>query len=1443
MKYFFNQIVLVVGVTLSLILAWATQGQIQEKNQLLFETASKEITLKVKSRMDAYRQTLYAGKSYFDASNEVTKEEWRLFVKALRINENFPGIQGLGFSKVIPKTQAKNPSDSQEIYTSIVYLEPLDERNIRAVGYDMFSQETRREAMNRALDSGEVAASGKVKLLQENGTDEQAGFLVYVPVYKKGALLHNRAERKAALLGFVYAAFRVDDLMQGIMGDRYKDIQLEIFDNSLLNENLLFKNPQALEQLTDFKAQTEINVDGREWILVKQAYEGFFNDTELGLNLPALVLVIGLILSFLFYSMMRFIITRQQMAQAIADEMTLQFSEQTQKLNNILLGTNVGTWEWNINTGKTIFNDLWVNMVGYSLEELMPTTVDTWTTLLHPDDLDKVNNALEQHFSGESDFYEVEMRMKHKDGHWVWILAKGKVSEWDADGKPVLMYGTQQNITATKEIEQTLRSERDLFSDGPVITIEWQLIDHWPVRYVSKNVIDILGYTADEMLADDFVYENIIHQDDLEPIVNEVHRHISQGSQSWEQSYRLRLKNGEYRWFYDFSQIVLNEDGQAVSIRGYMFDQTHIKELEAQVLLEKNFISAIVENANAVIAVIDSNGTMIRLNAYGQRFTQYSLEEISSEPYFWKRLFPLEVQDKVTQIVENARQGILAPSFQNAWTAKDGTQKMFEWSNTLVNKPDGSMDYITTIGLDITETKKMEENLVKAKEEAIAANISKSQFLANMSHEIRTPMNAIIGLSQLMQDSDLSPKDQDTLQKIHGSSKMLLGIINDILDYSKIEANKLLLDKQPLNLEDVLSQLRVLFTQTAMDKKIELNFYLSHDVPGLVLADELRLDQILTNILSNALKFTSEGLVTLEITLVEKSEQQCRIGFSVTDTGIGLSSEESEKLFKPFTQADTSITRKYGGTGLGLAITQKLIQAMGGELKLKSQKGEGSTFFFEIDAEVESWPRAYPEIKENDYKILLVDDQPISRKILLEMAKHFGCITHEASNGLEAIELIKQADQQGAPYNAVVLDYVMPVMNGRETIVHIKEMEKHGILTSTVPSILMVSGHSIHEVHPGELGVEVFLTKPVTRSSFFDALASVSNSIYPQEQNAIEKPKHQQLSNINLLLVEDNELNQEVVTRMLKRVGINHVTVACNGKEAVDFYSAEPEAFNLILMDLQMPIMSGYEATIQIRKTNTQIPIIALTAAALVEDKERVLKAGMNDHLSKPIDMEQLFRTIAKWTQAEVQELPKPIEQKAQNNALQAIDLNHLHAIIGDDEALLKDFLTRFLKQLDEDFVNIVEQIKTVPAESKSTIHALKGLSGNMGASKLFAVSKELNETLNVGSEIEPEKIAELEMALIELKSELKIQIEAMSVNQNKPERFNDETSDETFKEMYEKLFKQIETGDFIELNSLEVIIHELQTRVNEQELQAWKEAVDAFDYDRAKELMEKWTI
>jgi diguanylate cyclase (GGDEF)-like protein len=522
------------------------------------------------------------------------------------------------------------------------------------------------------------------------------------------------------------------------------------------------------------------------------------------------------------------------------------------------------------------------------------------------------------------------------------------------------------------------------------------------------------------------------------------------------------------------------------------------------------------------------------------------------------------------------------------------------------------------------------QQLLAAKTKADQANQAKSEFLANMSHEIRTPLNAIIGLSELQLGEDQPLHMQQRTRQIHHSGKLLLGIVNDLLDFSKIEAGKMELESRPFRLSDVLQHLASLFALPSSQKGLELVLHLQPDLPEAYEGDYLRLTQILTNLMANAVKFTEQGTVELLIEAKAIQDKQAELVFSISDTGIGMTPEQQERLFKAFSQADTSITRRHGGTGLGLTISQRLVRLMGSHgIHVHTEAGVGSCFSFELSlplAETCEQPLQQPlRCKNSVCHALVVDDQPIARQILREILESWQFVVDEAEDGIQAVERVQQRLKHQQGYDVVLMDWEMPRMNGLNALRTIRTVMQEAGMLRQLPAMLMVSAHDQSEIQLyGEDDIE-YLPKPVHRSSLYDALSH----LYQQNQVQLP-PLAEHFCSQKVLVVEDHPINQQVVQSQLEQMGLT-VSLAENGAEGVE--QIRNGQYELVLMDIQMPVMDGYEAARAIRTFNTEIPIIALTAAALVEDREKALQAGMNDHLGKPFSAQQLFDHLRPWLQ------------------------------------------------------------------------------------------------------------------------------------------------------------------------------------------------------------------
>lgn len=509
------------------------------------------------------------------------------------------------------------------------------------------------------------------------------------------------------------------------------------------------------------------------------------------------------------------------------------------------------------------------------------------------------------------------------------------------------------------------------------------------------------------------------------------------------------------------------------------------------------------------------------------------------------------------------------------------------------------------------------------------ANRAKTEFLANMSHEIRTPLNAIIGLSELQLHEVLPLHIQQRTRQVYHSGQLLLGIVNDLLDFSKIEAGRLELEQHDFQLDDVIEQLSSLFALPSSQKGLELILNVQPDLPERFVGDYLRLTQVLTNLMANAIKFTERGTVELHIQALALTSEDARLRFSVQDTGMGMSAEQQQRLFKAFSQADTSITRRHGGTGLGLVISQRLVQLMGGEgIQLRSDVGKGSCFSFELSLSLgEPAGRGqvvpFPEPNEH-YRALVVDDQPVARQILREILESWLFEVDEAEDGQQALGKVQQRLEQQQGYDVILMDWEMPRMNGLSALRAIRKAVDGAGIVRQQPVMLMVSAHDQSTI---QLDEDVqYLPKPVHRSSLYDALAHLYQEQGDQQRLAFTE----RFCGQRVLVVEDHPVNQQVIQSQLEHMGLQ-VSLACDGAEGVE--RLQNESFELVLMDIQMPVMDGYEATRAIRRFNPDIPIVALTAAALVEDRNKAMQAGMNGHLGKPFTAEQLFGYLRVWLQ------------------------------------------------------------------------------------------------------------------------------------------------------------------------------------------------------------------
>ena len=732
-------------------------------------------------------------------------------------------------------------------------------------------------------------------------------------------------------------------------------------------------------------------------------------------------------------------------------------------------------------------------------------------------------------------------------------------------------------------------------------------------------------------------------------------------------------------------------------------DITSVYQAEARVHEAEQNTLDLINRLEDGYFELDLKGVHIRVNDAYCRISDHTAAELIGANY---REFIGDAErakatyDAFHRVFET---GEPLPAFEYVFTDRGGARRFVEDSVSLKHDTSGRAVGFVGMRRDCTARKFAEQEIAKAKEAAEAASRAKSEFLANMSHEIRTPMNGIIGMTELVLGTALTPYQHECLETVKSSAVSLLTILNDILDFSKIESRKLELEAIPFSLVDLVNDTMKPLAVRAHEKSIELAADLAADVPEGIIGDPVRLKQILTNLIGNAIKFTERGHVLL--TVQRRGEKNGRpvLRFAVSDTGVGIPTEKHAAIFDAFSQADGSTTRRFGGTGLGLAISSTLVGLMGGEISLESRPAQGSTFQFVVPFDIAAAPASIAQTPRLvGLRVLIVDDNAVNRRILETQLTRWRMRPTVVSGGQEALDALASSTRRNEPFGLVLLDAQMPDLDGFGVAA---EIARRPELTGATIMMLSSSGEYANSARCRDLGISAYLTKPVKQSDLFDAICRILDGVGERQETApVPHASDLAAQPLNVLLAEDNVINQRVAVGLLTRRG-HRVTIAGNGVEALS--AIDRQAFDVVLMDVQMPEMGGFEASAAIRGRERErgghLKIIAMTAHAMSGDRERCLDAGMDGYLPKPIDPGLLYAAIE--------------GESSPASSSGSVDQRSLLARLGGDETLMRDVVRLFIDDCPSHLARIRAAIDTRNSDRlRAEAHALKGAAANMSA-------------------------------------------------------------------------------------------------------------------------------
>ena len=1027
----------------------------------------------------------------------------------------------------------------------------------------------------------------------------------------------------------------------------------------------------------------------------------------------------------------------------------------------------------------TFVSPSWKKFLGHNYNEVVGRH---FSSFVYKDDIPICEHFMQKAVGSKTVQSSLECRIFHKDGtiHWHRSIMS---PVYDTEQNITSFVGNSVDFTEIKLAEEALKRSESLLShiieflpDATLaVDLEGKIIS-W-----NKAMEDMTGVSAGVMLGKgDYEYAtpfyglrrptllNLLFKWDDD--VARKYAFIKKDGDTFYTESEVPCLREQKRTIWSKASLLKDEKGDVIGAIQSMRDVTERKQAEEELLVANNRLSEAMDLAHMAYWEADHEGRGYVFNdafyaLYGTTKEAQGGYYMSVQDYFDRFIYPDDVPSIEHMITENLSDERIFAIYQSEHRIIRGDGEVrYVLNRTEIHRDaTGKIVHIAGANQDITELKRVEEELRETNRQlkeatthaeemadrAETASVAKSEFLANMSHEIRTPMNGVIGMTGLLMDTNLNEDQRRYAEIVQSNGEALLAIINDILDFSKIDAGKLELERLDFDLRYLLEDFAAGMALRAQEKGLEFICVVPPEMSSSVRGDPGRLRQVLANLVGNAIKFTHEGEVVVKAAAVSETDNEIAVRFSIKDTGIGIPANKQGILFQKFTQADASTTRKYGGTGLGLAISKQLVAMMDGEIGLNSHEGQGSEFWFTVQLakQPEQKPKIMPLAGIDGVRVLLVDDNVSSRESMTMQLQACGMLVESAGDGREALATLRKAKNEDNPFRIALIDMQMPGMDGESLGRLIREDET---FQETSLAILTSLGQRGDAKKMAEIGFSAYLTKPVRHSELIGCLSAMLTGMPSGVQEDSIITRHSILENIRqsavrILLVEDNITNQRVGLGFLAKLGF-HADAGADGAEAIKALEIIP--YDLVLMDVQMPVMDGLEATRCIRNRrsrvhNHKVPVIAMTAHALQGDRERCIKAGMNDYISKPVSIAALAEILEKWLpkgKSKVTKKRKSVETKnpvsvAQDSSKPIFDKAGLMSRLMDDKTLARAMMEGFLEEIPGEMEALRGYLDSGDAASvERTAHSIKGTSASLGGEILRATAYEMEKEARAGN-------------------------------------------------------------------------------------------------------------